>query len=122
MGPDGAPGGGDQSMHLVSSCSAQQGGVYQDLSGFVLGITYRLTVEAVGQTFSNQEDWAFSTMSDAGGSNIWAQDFFVTAPKQTWRTHTFDFVGQSTTGRLRIETATQNSCVNIDNVRIDPVP
>lgn len=116
-----SPGGGDRSMHLVDGCTSNRGGVYQDVSGFVVGTDYQLKWEVLGGSWSSQADHVFATMSDVGNrANVWVQRFSV-APTHSWSTLTANFTAPAATGRLSFETATTTSCVQVDNVAIVPI-
>ena len=57
-----APRGGTQSMHISGSCSgANQGGIYQELTGFVVGTMYRLTWDANAGSWTAGSDTAFAS-------------------------------------------------------------
>ena len=113
-----APRGGSKGMILTTGCQNNQGGVYQELSGFSTGARYRLTYDTTGGTWSAQTDYAFATMSDVNGSELWSQDFYETSAA-SWQTRTMDFTARGNDGAVRFETATMTSCVIIDNVAID---
>jgi hypothetical protein len=120
IGSSPAPNGGLQSLHLMNGCTSNQGGVYQDLSGFVIGTRYRLSWDTVGGSWSAQADFAFATMANADRTLIWAQHFY-TAASHSWTTEAMEFTAATAEGRVAFETMTTSSCVQIDNVAISPV-